>query len=79
MKNIINTEITEDEVKNAVKNLRNGKAGSDDRIINEYIKCSIDKMLSSYVKIFNIILNSGEIPNEWLLGNIIPIYKRKGA
>ena len=36
-------------------------------------------MLSSYVKIFNIILNSGEIPNEWLLGNIIPIYKRKGA
>ena len=32
-----------------------------------------------YVKIFNIILDSSILPDEWLKGNIIPIYKQKGA
>ena len=45
--NIINSEITEDEIKKAINNLRNNKTGSDDKVINEYIKYSLDKTLNS--------------------------------
>ena len=31
-----------------------------------------------YVKLFNIVLNTGIVPSEWLSGFIIPIYKNKG-
>ena len=31
-----------------------------------------------YEKLFNIIFNTGIIPEYWLLGNIKPIYKNKG-
>ena len=74
--NIINSEITEDEIIKAITKLRNNKAGSDDRIVNEYIKHSVDKTMHLYVKIFNIILDSSILPDEWLKGNIIPIYKQ---
>lgn len=35
-------------------------------------------MVPLYVKIFNHIFNTGKVPNTWLLGNIIPIFKNKG-
>ena len=28
---------------------------------------------------FNKVLNTGEIPNKWITGIIIPIYKGKGS
>jgi hypothetical protein len=31
-----------------------------------------------YVKLFNIIFDNGCIPELWLSGNIIPLYKNKG-
>jgi hypothetical protein len=35
--------------------------------------------LALYVDLFNLIFNSGKIPNTWLAGNIVPFYKNKGA
>ena len=32
-----------------------------------------------YLVLFNKILNTGEIPEEWLTGLIIPIFKKKGS
>ena len=62
-----------------VNKLKNNKAVGIDRILNEFIKCSIDIMIPLYVKLFNKILDSGEIPEDWLVGLIIPIYKNKGS
>ena len=31
-----------------------------------------------YVTLFNIVLNTGSIPEKWLIGKIKPIYKIKG-
>ena len=35
-------------------------------------------MLPTYVKLFNLILDSGIIPESWTVGTIKPIFKNKG-
>ena len=35
-------------------------------------------MLPIYTKLFNLVFNSGKIPESWTLGVIKPIYKNKG-
>ena len=35
-------------------------------------------MTPVYVKLFNIIFDSGIVPESWTLGNILPIFKNKG-
>ena len=43
------------------------------------LKSSYDMMISAYVKLFNIILNTGHIPDNWTIGIIKPIFKNKGS
>ncbi len=74
----MNRAFTAEEIRHAVKKLKNSKAAGIDRITNEYIKASIDLMIPIYTYLFNIILNTGDIPKTWLIGKIIPIYKGKG-
>jgi hypothetical protein len=42
---LLNSEITEDEVIKAVKNLKNSKAPGLDDIVNEYLKTTVTKFL----------------------------------
>ena len=42
---ILNIAITENDVKNAISKLKNGKSPGDDQILNEYIKVSSDILL----------------------------------
>ena len=58
--------------------LKNNKACGDDRVINEYIRSTIGLLLPVFKCIFNYVLETGNIPQDWTLGNIIPIYKKKG-
>jgi hypothetical protein len=64
---LLNSEITEDEVIKAVKNLKNSKVPGLDDIVNEYLKTTVTKFLSYYVKLFNLIFDSGESPGSWTL------------
>ena len=79
---MLNSPISEDEVKKAVKILKNGKAMSrrhtctEDKILNEMIKTFSETHMLT--KIFNIVLQSGHMPHEWVIGIIKPIYKNKG-
>lgn len=75
---MLNCNITEDEILRCVKKLKNGKCSGLDNIINEYIKISAPELTPIYVKLFNIILDSGCIPESWLIGVIKPLYKNKG-
>lgn len=75
----INQPISAAEILTAVKNLKNNKSAGIDNVINEHLKVTIDHMLPIYIKLFNLILDSGLIPSNWTLGSILPIYKNKGS
>ena len=77
----LNESITEDEIRNIVKNLSNNKAGGYDRILNEYIlyiKSTIDQCIHIYVKLFNLVFDSGFCPECWTVVIIKPLYENKG-
>ena len=76
---ILNSAITEDEIRIVIKDLKNNKASGIGEIINEYLKSTVSQMMPLYVKLFNVVLDSGIIPNAWTIGVIIPIYKKKGS
>ena len=47
-------------------------------IINEYIISTANTFIGTYEYLFNMIFESGIIPDNWLAGDIKPIYKNKG-
>ena len=75
---ILNSSITEGEILNCINSLKNNKAVANDNIINEYIKSSKNIMIPIYISFFNLVLDTGHIPDSWLEGIIRPIYKRNG-
>ena len=75
----LNAPFTENELKKALKNLKNNKSTGPDDILNEQIKTSFPKMKDIYLKLFNTILESGCYPEGWAEGMIVPIFKNKGS
>lgn len=75
---LLNSPITAEEISKCILNLKNSKAPGSDQIVNEYIKYSKNQLLPLYVRLFNIVLNRGVIPEQWTEGMIKPIYKNKG-
>ena len=75
---ILNSSITEAEILKCLKSLKNNKCPANDNITNEYLNNSTEKMLPIYISLFNLILDTGIIPDSWLEGVIRPIYKRNG-
>lgn len=69
--NIKNQEITE-----AINNLKNNKAAGLDRITNEMIKYGKDIILPLLAKLFNKILTTGIFPTQWTKGYVSPIHKK---
>lgn len=74
----INQIISENEILQAIKTLKNNKSPGVDDIVNEQIKTTVSYMLPIYVKLFNMIFDTGIIPENWTIGKIKPIYKNKG-
>ena len=76
---LLNTPINEHEIAKCIDNLKNDKAASpNDKIINEYIKCTKCLMIPLYYKLFNAVFDTGFLPHSWLEGFIVPIFKNKG-
>ena len=75
---ILNPVVTFEEVSRFIDRLKNGKASGLDRILKVYIKSTKATFITTYVKLFNMILDSGCFPEQWSTGMISPIYKSKG-
>ena len=73
----LDKELSEEEILQAVKSLKNNKTRDDDRVINEYICSTLGLFLPVFKCLSNHVLETGNIPQDWTLENIIPIYIRK--
>lgn len=62
------------ELKRATENLKDSAPGKDE-ILNLFIRHSDDISLSYFLSLINIFLDSGIIPPDWKIQNIIPICK----
>ena len=58
-----------------MKKLKNTKSPFADKIRKEMIKASLESLMPVYIKLFNLILQSGKMPDIWCQGLISPIYK----
>ena len=74
----LNQHFSEAEFRRVVKQLKNIKACGPDFVLNEFIESILDVFLPEYIKLFNHILDTGNIPGNLTIGEIIPIYKNKG-
>ena len=71
---IINDSISIEEVQEAIKGLKTGKASSLDLITNEQLKASNYNLQAALVNLFNACLENGAYP--WNTTIINPLFKR---
>ena len=71
-------EIRLDNVKDSLKKMKNGKAAGPDDISTEVWKCMGMAAVVFLTGLFNDILRSKSMPNEWRKSTLIPIFKGKG-
>ena len=65
-----------EEVKSAIKDLKKGKSGGVDLLINELFVFD-DAMLHPYlVSLFNFVFESGIFPEKWSEGLLAPLHKK---
>ncbi len=74
----LDDSFTELEIMEVILKLKSGKAAGTDRVLNEYIKNTASIFIPSYIGLFNRIFDSANFSEEWALGLIVPIFKRKG-
>ena len=60
----INMPISKNEIQRAVKELKRNKSPGFHQILNEHIQITLNCMLPTYVKLFNIILDKAVIPES---------------
>ena len=74
---ILNTAITEEEVKYAIKKLKCGKASGLDGVNAEMLKLCGEEVILFLTSLFNVIFEEGTYPQEWAKAIIIPLHKKR--
>ena len=64
------------EVRNALNSLNPNKAFGPDNIPTRLLKECASSIAPSLTYLFNKSLNSGNLPTEWKLSNVIPLHKK---
>ena len=72
------SRFTVEEVSCIIKKLKNSKACGADLVLNEFLKATGPILVPLYTKLFNLILQTGFIPEKWVIGIIKPLFKGKG-
>ena len=70
--------ISREEVKEALRKMGRAKSVGTDKIPIEVWKCLGDVGAQWLTTLFNTILYTGRMPDEWRSSVVIPIYKNKG-
>jgi len=70
--------ITREEVKEALRKMKSGKAVGPDSIPVEVWKSLVEDGVAWLTDFFNVIFKTAKMPQEWRYSTIIPLYKSKG-
>ncbi|KAK3555648.1 hypothetical protein QTP86_025616 [Hemibagrus guttatus] len=71
-------KIRKDEVRKALKRMKSGKAVGPDDIPVEVWKCLGEAAVEFLASLFNRVLESERMPEEWRRSALVPIFKNKG-
>ncbi|KAK3541754.1 hypothetical protein QTP86_002760 [Hemibagrus guttatus] len=71
-------KIRKDEVRKALKRMKSGKAVGPDDIPVEVWKCLGEAAVKFLASLFNRVLESERMPEEWRRSVLVPIFKNKG-
>ncbi|KAK3531248.1 hypothetical protein QTP70_015219, partial [Hemibagrus guttatus] len=71
-------KIRKDEVRKALKRMKSGKAVGPDDIPVEVWKCLGEAAVEFLTSLFNRVLKSERMPEEWRRSVLVPIFKNKG-
>ena len=72
----LNCTITSDEIKKAIKQLKNGRSGGPDKFLNEFFIHGNSELLTYLHSLFNKILDLEYFPESWSEGLIVPLHKK---
>ena len=72
----LNGQITYDELKRAIKQLKNGRSGGPDKFLNEFFIHGNNELLIYLHSLFNKILDLEYYPESWSEGLIVPLHKK---
>ena len=78
---VVNEEVncvSREEVKNALRRMKKGKAVGPDELPVEVWKCMGEMGIEFLTRLFNRLLMGERMPEEWRRSVLIPIYKNKG-
>ena len=78
---VVNEEVncvSTEEVNNALRKMKKGKAVGPDELLVEVWKCMREMGIKFLTRIFNRLLVGKEMPEEWRRSVLIPNYKTKG-
>ena len=70
--------VTERDVRAALKKMKNNKATGPDQIPGEVWKVLGDEGVRILKDVFNMVIKTGRMPEEWRKSILVPIYKGKG-
>ena len=76
---VLNQQISEAEVREAIGKLKTGKACGLDSVLAGMLKLGGSKVILFLVTYFNCIFNKGDYPREWAKAIIVLIHKKGNA
>ena len=72
----LNVPFSLTEVLNAIKQLKNGKAGAEDLLLNEFFIHGSDILPHYIASLFNFVFESGVFPEDWCDGLLVALHKK---
>lgn len=75
----LDNPIREDEVQEAIRNLKLGKAAGLDNVCTEFLKYAGDVVTPFLTKLYNRLYNAGYFPVSWCTSIVIPLFKKGDA
>ena len=58
-------EISEDEVRKAIKKMKNGKAGGPSKFVADMLKAGGETVVRAFTELFYAIVKEGKVPDDF--------------